>query len=177
MLCGNAPGSPVTTDRFAPNDMRIRPYAPSDWPRVCAIHDAARLDELRLSVGEAAFLTLERAFEDEGLFDGRVDVAEIAGDLAGFVAHTDDELGWLYVDPALSGRGIGRALLRHAIANAGTPLRTEVLEGNEPVLLLYLSEGFAVEKRVEGRLEGHETFAASGFLLVRDGVSHPAHRV
>lgn len=39
--------------------MHIRPYFPSDWPRLCTIHDAARLDELRLSVGEAAFLTLE----------------------------------------------------------------------------------------------------------------------
>jgi hypothetical protein len=29
-----------------PKRMHIRPYTPQDWPRVCAIHDAARRDEL-----------------------------------------------------------------------------------------------------------------------------------
>jgi hypothetical protein len=32
---------------------------PPSWPRLCQIHDTARLNELRLSAGEAAFLTLE----------------------------------------------------------------------------------------------------------------------
>jgi hypothetical protein len=38
----------------------IRPYEAADWSRLCAIHDAARLDELRHSAGLAAFLTLEQ---------------------------------------------------------------------------------------------------------------------
>ncbi|MEL6191020.1 MAG: toprim domain-containing protein, partial [Bacteroidota bacterium] len=45
----------------------IRPYQSTDWPRLCEIHDASRLDELKLSVGTEAFLTLEQTAENEGL--------------------------------------------------------------------------------------------------------------
>ena len=147
--------------------MRIRPYRPEDWPRLCEIHDAARLDELRLSAGEAGFLTLEQSAENEGLFAGRLDVAEVNGQVVGFVAFTHDELTWLYVAPAMYRRGIGRALLRHAIENAGETFRAELLEGNEPALRLYLSEGFHIVRHVIGRLVGNEKFPASGYVLER----------
>lgn len=147
--------------------INIRPYQPADWPRLCAIHDAARLDELRLSVGIEAFLPLAQAAETEGLFDNRVEVAEVAGQVLGFVAYTDTDLNWLYVDPAVYGRGIGRALVRHAIASAGPVLGLEVLEGNEPALKLYLAEGFQILKRAEGRLTGNESFPAAGYVLER----------
>lgn len=147
--------------------MTIRPYKPEDWPRLCCIHDIARLDELRLSAGEAAFLSLEETAETEGLFGGALDVATVDGVVEGFVAYTDDELTWLYVNPARYGEGIGRGLLRHAIARAGPLLKTQALEGNEPALSLYLSEGFCVVERREGRLEGNESFAAVGYLLER----------
>jgi hypothetical protein len=38
--------------------IKIRAYADTDWPELSRIHDAARLDELRDSVGIDAFLTL-----------------------------------------------------------------------------------------------------------------------
>ena len=148
-------------------DVFIRAYNPNDWPRLCVIHDAARLDELRLSVGEAAFLSLEQAAENEGLFDLRLDVAETDGCVAGFVAFSPEELAWLYVDPAFYRRGIGRALLRHAIALAGPSFSAEVLEGNEPALQLYRSEGFRVVRHVKGRLSGNKSFTASGYVLER----------
>jgi hypothetical protein len=44
---------------------------------------------------------------------------------------------------------------------------TEVLVGNEPALNLYLSEGFRVLRRVDGKLTGNEIFAASGYVLQR----------
>ena len=147
--------------------MEIREYLPGDWPRLCEIHDAARLDELRLSVGEAAFLPLEQAAENEGLFDASVFVAEVSGRVEGFVAFSRVELTWLYVDPGVYGRGIGRALLRHAIARAGDRFSAEVLEGNEPALQLYLSEGFKLVKKAKGRLVGNEAFEASGYVLER----------
>lgn len=154
--------------------MRIREYVPVDWSRLCEIHDRARLDELRLSAGEAAFLTLEETAANEGLFAAQLWVAEIEGRVEGFVAFSDDDLTWLYVDPAYSRRGIGRALLRHAIAAArGATFRTEVLEGNAPALGLYLAEGFAIAERKTGKLTGNESFAATGLLLQRVG-SHLA---
>ena len=148
--------------------LTIRPYSPADWPRLCVIHDAARLDELRPTVGEAAFLPLKQAAENEGLFDGRVDVAELDGVVEGFIAYSDDEITWIYVNPNLYRRGIGRALVRHALAVAGPIVRLEVLEGNEAALRFYLAEGFKVVQRSEGKLAGNETFAAAGFVMEYD---------
>lgn len=146
-------------------DLLLRPYAESDWPRLCEIHDSARILELRAAGLEAAFLSLEQAAENEGLFDGTVVVADRAGQIEGFVAFSDDELTWLYVDPALHRRGTGRALVRYVLQASKNDLSAEVLLGNEIALSLYRSEGFTVLKRVDGRLTGNEAFAASGYLL------------
>ena len=45
----------------------------------------------------------------------------------------------------------------------------EVLEGNTPALALYLSEGFAVTQRIEGKLAGNERHDAVGLVLKRAG--------
>jgi GNAT superfamily N-acetyltransferase len=147
--------------------MLIRPYTDLDWPDLCRIHDAARLDELRLSVGLDAFLTLEQTADAEGLFDAQLDVLEVDGQVLGFVAYSDHELTWLYVTPDAYGKGYGRALLRHAITKAGPVFATEVLEGNVPATTLYLSEGFELIERKAGRLVGNEGFAAVGLNLER----------
>ena len=147
--------------------MRIRPYRSRDWLRLCEIHDQARVDELRYANLSEAFLSLEQTAEGEGLFDGKVAVAEISGQVEGFVAFTDTELTWLYVDPASYRQGIGRALLRLAIKSADGVLSTEVLVGNDAALRLYLAEGFVVERRADGKLAGNERFDASGYLLKR----------
>ena len=145
--------------------VNTRSYQSTDWSRLCEIHDASRLDELRFTVGTRAFLTLEQTAESEGLFDDKLVVAEVDGVVQGFVAYSDAELTWLYVDPQFYQKGIGRALVRHAIADATSAMELEVLEGNTPALKLYLSEGFKVIKRIEGQLEGNEDFAAVGLVL------------
>ena len=147
--------------------VRIRPYRSADWPRLCQIHDAARLDELQPTVGTEAFITLEQTAENEGLFNNQLFVAEVDQGVRGFVAYGDEELTWLYVDPPFYRQGVGRALLRHAVAKAGPDMMIEVLEGNTPALALYLSEGFAVAERVEGKLAGNESHAAVGLVLRR----------
>jgi ribosomal protein S18 acetylase RimI-like enzyme len=147
--------------------MNLRPYLPSDWERLCVIHDAARLHELQASGLVDAFLSLEQTAENEGLFEGQVIVAEVQGRVRGFAAYKEGELTWLYVDPEMYRQGIGRQLLRHAIQASGDAMSTEVLVGNEPALALYLSEGFEVERRVDGNLTGNESFAASGYVLRR----------
>lgn len=147
--------------------MKLRPYSPADWERLCVIHDAARLDELEASGLAAAFLTLEQTAENEGLFDGDLVVAEVEGQVWGFVAYAEGELNWLYVHPSRYRQGIGRQLLRHAIAASEGNISTEVLVGNDSALALYLSEGFEVQRRVDGKLTGNEAFAASGHVLQR----------
>lgn len=145
----------------------IRPYRDSDWPRLCAIHDAARVDELAAAGLAGAYLTLEQTGVGEGLFDASVVVAEVDGVVQGFAAFSDDELTWLYTDPAVYRQGIARALLRHAVAAGGDAMYTEVLVGNEAAQALYVSEGFTVLRKVDGKLAGNEAFAASGYYLER----------
>lgn len=147
--------------------MLLRPYRTEDWSRLCAIHDAARLYELSASGLAGAFLTLEQTAEGEGLFDGTLTVAECDGRVQGFVAFSEGELTWLYVEPSRFRQGVGRALLRHVIEGCGGEISTEVLVGNEAALRLYLSEGFAIIRRVDGRLTGNAVFPASGYRLLR----------
>ena len=148
--------------------MPIRPYTSSDWNTLCVIHDSARKDELAASGLLDAFLTLEETAESEGLFDGAVIVYEEAHEVIGFAAFSDSELTWLYVSPLAYRRGVGRALLRQAVEESGGAISTEVLVGNDAALKLYLSEGFRIVKRVDGKLTGNEAFAASGYLLQRN---------
>ena len=147
--------------------MRLRPYIPADWRRLCEIDDQARVHELQASGLAEAFIGLEQAAEGEGLFDGALVVAEMRDQVVGFVAYCDGELTWLYVDPAFFRQGIGRRLLRHAIDACAGSISTEVLVGNDAAHALYLGEGFKVLKRVDGRLAGNESFAASGHVLQR----------
>ena len=167
--CASSPcceaSKPHKTQR--PMTVTIRPYHAADWARLCEIHDAARLDELGQTVGKDAFLTLEQTAENDGLFDNQLFVADVDQKIRGFIAYSEEELAWLYVDPPFYRRGVGRALVRHAVAQAGPDMAIEVLEGNAPALALYLSEGFTVAERVEGKLAGNESHAAVGFVLKR----------
>jgi ribosomal protein S18 acetylase RimI-like enzyme len=147
---------------------RVRPYRPEDWDTVARIHDLARLDELRKSVGTEAFLTLAETFEEEGLFDGEVWVAEdglAEPVVVGFVALADSEITWLYVDPARYGQGVGTTLLRHALERGGPEMETTVLEGNDRALALYRREGFVVVETKQGKLAGNEAFPATGHIM------------
>jgi ribosomal protein S18 acetylase RimI-like enzyme len=147
--------------------MQMRPYRPADWLRLCEIHDLSRPDELRPNRLQAAFLPLAQTAQNEGLFDGQVWVAELQGRVEGFVAFAGHELTWLYVHPDAYRRGIGRALLHHALAACGGAMQTEVLVDNTWALGLYLAEGFCILQRTDGKLAGNESFAASGYVLQR----------
>jgi GNAT superfamily N-acetyltransferase len=144
----------------------VRAYQESDWDAVARIHDTARLDELRMSVGPEAFLDLAATYDSEGLFDGDVWVAELDGRVAGFIAFSDDEVTWTYVDPASYRRGVGRVLLRHVLGRAARPVELTVLDGNLPARALYEREGFVLQETRTGPLVGNESFTATGHILV-----------
>lgn len=145
--------------------IRIRPYRNADYPRLCAIHDAARRNELALAGLSDAFLPLEVAAGREGLFDYALRVAELDGQAAGFAAFTDDELAWLYVDPALARRGVGRALVEYALSEMGRPVSIEVLAGNAPALALYEGCGFCRTETLTGKMPGNEDFSVTVHVL------------
>ena len=146
----------------------IRPYRDADWPRLCAIHDAARQTELALAGLPDAFLPLEIAAQREGLFSYTLRVAELDGQAAGFAAFTNDELAWLYVDPALARRGVGRALVEHALTEMGRLVSIEVLSGNAPALALYEGCGSHRRKNLSGRMPGNEAFPVTVHVLELD---------
>jgi len=146
-------------------EIYVRPYDALDWTAIARIHDAARVQELRTTVGLEAYLDLAAAHEAEGLFDGEVWVAELDGEVAGFIAGTPDEITWMYVDPARQRQGVGRALIGHVLARASGPVRLEVLDGN-PARAFYERLGFMIEATTTGRLAGNEAFAATGHTMV-----------
>ena len=146
----------------------IRDYCKDDWSRLQAIHDAARKNELRLAGLEEAFLPLSAAAEAEGLFDYTVRVALLDGTAAGFSAFAEGELAWLYVDPALSRRGVGTCLVQDALERLERPVTVEVLAGNEPARLLYERCGFRFIDTVSGRMPGNERFSVSCYILRLD---------
>ena len=67
-------------------------------------------------------------------------VAEVDGAVAGVLGLEDDLIARLVVDPAFARRGIGRALVRHAVALGASRVGTAA--ENAPALALYASEGF-----------------------------------
>jgi len=143
----------------------LRKYSPKDWDAITAIHDRARLDELRASVGIEAFLSLAATAESEELFEGEVWIACDNQAIVGFVAFADDWVTWLYVSPDYYRQGIGRRLLQHAISRCGKTVSTSVLSGNDGALQLYLSEGFRIVETKTGKLSGNESFQATGHNL------------
>ena len=143
----------------------IRPYESSDWDHISRIHDAARLDELRGAGLLDAYLDLAATYENEGLFDDEVWVAEVDGRVAGFIAGSREEITWAYVDPAQYRRGIGRALVGHMLSLAAGPVELEVLDGNS-ARAFYESLGFVLEGTTTGKLAGNEAFPATGHTMV-----------
>ena len=63
------------------------------------------------------------------------------GVVKGFVRLSGSEIVKLFVEPALQGRGIGAALLEHAVSLGGT--RLWALEKNAGALRFYARHGFA----------------------------------
>lgn len=148
--------------------IEIREFRESDKPELERIHDGARKIELRAAGLECAFLPLRIAAEREGLYSyPALYVAEEDGKTAGFAACTEDELAWLYVDPAHMRKGIGRRLSEYALEKFPNIRRIEVLKGNERAKKLYESLGFAVKETSGGRMPGNERFKVEVYIMER----------
>lgn len=146
--------------------MEIREFDPSrdhGAVRTCFIelHEFERGLDPRMLPGDGiADAYLDLMFRRCREFDGDVLVAEIAGEVIGFVtvwkrfrsSEPDDDprpygfVSDLVVRAPQRGRGFGRALLREAEARARAAgarwLRLSVKAGNTGALALYASEGF-----------------------------------
>lgn len=146
----------------------FRPYTPEDWDAICRVHDRARPDELVGSCDARAFVPLSDDPESKDIPEYQMLVACHGPAVVGFTGVRDHYIGWLYVDPAFYGRGIGRSLLKQAMALAGPEAWTVSLKGNAPALALYQSEGFRAVEEFDGDNAGYACTALRLSLLSTD---------
>ncbi len=122
--------------------MRIREYAQHDLGAVLSSwENAARLAHPFL---EDDFLAQERKNLPElYLPNAETWVAEVDGNVVGFLALIGNEIGGLFLQPSFHGKGIGRALVDKAQEMRGA-LEVEVFFNNSIGRRFYASYGFVV---------------------------------
>ena len=82
-------------------------------------------------------------------------VVEDNGILIGFIALIGDEIGGLFLEPSVHGKGYGKALVDHAVALKG-PLRVEVFEQNAIGRHFYNRYGFQETGRYRHEATGEQ---------------------
>lgn len=133
--------------------MHIRPFASEDRYRLTALWRAAvEATHDFLTVADINYY--EPLVRDSYLQAVEVWVAKDAqGALTGFIGLSENKVEMLFVDPAVKGQGIGRALLDHAYRLKGR-LDVDVNEQNPLALGFYLKYGFVQTGRSETDGEG-----------------------
>lgn len=147
------------------NKIQIRKFQKKDFNDLCVIHDQARKQELKAANLEVAFKPLKIAAIEEDLFSYNIYVAAIDEKIVAFVAFSDDELAWLYVDPSFQKQGIGSKLIEFSLTKMKRPAYLEVLTGN-PAKSLYLHKGFKFLQHESGKMPRNETFHVEVDLLI-----------
>lgn len=145
--------------------LEIREYHEVDFDRLCQIHDQARKRELEAANLSEAFKSLKIAAYEEDLFSYNIYVGQKDKKVIGFVAFSDDELAWLYVDSSFQKQGVGSKLIEFSLNKMKRPVYLEVLMGNS-AKELYLHKGFKFCKHESGKMPGNETFKVEVDLLV-----------
>lgn len=145
--------------------LEIREYHEADFDRLCQIHDQARKQELEAANLSGALKPLKIAAYEEDLFSYNIYVGQKDKKVIGFVAFSDDELAWLYVDPSFQKQGVGSKLIEFSLNKMKRPVYLEVLTGN-PAKELYLHKGFKFCKHESGKIPGNEAFKVEVNLLV-----------
>jgi ribosomal protein S18 acetylase RimI-like enzyme len=127
------------------SNLLTRLYTNSDWDEVRIIHDLARPIELEGSCDPRAFVPLADDEKDLKEFQQCQKLVACLDDrITGFVGIDGGRIGWLYVNPADTGCGIGRYLVRTALDRLKNKASVYVLDGNSRAIKLYQSEGFTI---------------------------------
>ena len=89
----------------------------------------------------------------------------------GFIALIGDEIGGLFLEPSLHGRGLGKTMVDHAVDIKG-PLRVEVFERNAIGRRFYERYGFVEVGQYRHEASGEMTLKLDLFhILVTDTLS------
>ena len=141
------PGNSIDSAKTA---VLVRPYRPSDRSRCAEIYVAARRVAFHWVAPDAFSaddFTRDTSDEEISVAEGRDEGG--APTVVGFVSvfASGRFVHHLYIDPQCRRLGIGRALLRHAVAARPGPWRLKCVEANTPALAFYRSEGWVEEGR------------------------------
>ncbi|TCW83055.1 GNAT family N-acetyltransferase [Burkholderia sp. SRS-46] len=129
-------------------EILIRAYTEADLHRLSAIWFEASM-HAHPFLGEARLREQQALVENVYLPDAETWVACCGDETAGFIGLLDGSIGGLFVAPAMHGRGIGRALVAHALALKGT-LELEVYADNRAACAFYERLGFEeISRRAE----------------------------
>jgi putative acetyltransferase len=127
----------------------VTPATLDEVPRLVEVWEASvRATHHFLAPGDVEVF---RPLVRDALASGAVMVGCVrdgAGAAVGFVAVAEGKGEMLFIHPDHRGRGVGQALLRHAVEAMGAT-RLDVNEQNEQAVGFYLRMGFEVEGRSE----------------------------
>ena len=120
--------------------LTIRPFEPSDAPACAEIFDRA----WHAGHPYAPRVIDEAVFSKETAEEVQFVAVGENGAVAGFVSLYEPQgfVHHLYVDPAMHGRGIGKALLAHAVAKAGGTATLKCQARNAAALGFYRRLGW-----------------------------------
>lgn len=104
-------------------------------------------------LGEKRLREQQTLIEEKYLPSAETWVACFGTARVGFISLLGNYVGGLFVAPARQGRGIGRALVAHALALKGE-LELEVYTGNEQAFRFYEGLGFREQSRRDEDDEG-----------------------
>lgn len=119
----------------------IRPYTPEDAARLLAIWRAAS-EQAHFFFTAEQLDAQQRLVADVYLSNAEISVATLSGTPAGFIGLLGSFVGGLFVAPEVQGRGIGRALIGHAMSLRGPVLELEVYARNAGARAFYRRLGF-----------------------------------
>jgi GNAT superfamily N-acetyltransferase len=126
----------------------VRPFAAGDRDRLRWIFLVSRKFAFHwLADKHYALSDFDAATVGEDIW-----VAEADGEISGFASvwAADSFIHNLFVDPALAGRGVGRALLATLAGCYPLPLTLRCLVRNEPALAFYRRLGWRTDGRGTG---------------------------
>lgn len=118
----------------------IRPYHADDVEAVIDVWEKANALAHPFLAPEFV-AEVHQAMRDIYLPNAETYVLEDGGVVVGFIALLGNEIGGLFLDPSLHGKGYGKALVDHAVALKG-PLKVEVFRDNAIGRPFYERYGF-----------------------------------
>ncbi len=128
--------------------MILRPATADDAPALATVHIRA----MRTLTFLPQLHTIEEATDWMSgvvLPAETVWIAEVDGEVGGYIVHTDDWINQLYVHPDRQGQGLGAALLAHVMAD-GRPRQLWTFQQNDRARSFYEARGFVAAEFTDG---------------------------